>query len=73
MRQVKQLVRHGTRALGYDIVPYAPPKPGPVFPRDSSPSDRLILDRITPYTMTSMDRQMALINAARSQFWPTLS
>jgi len=59
---MKALVRRITRSLGYDIVRYPPPV---VFPPDVSTNDAEILQCIAPFTMASLPRQIALIQAVR--------
>jgi hypothetical protein len=49
------------RACGYDIVRYRPP----VLPLDLGADDRAIVERIAPFTMTSVERQMGVIQAVR--------
>jgi hypothetical protein len=59
------LVRGAFRAVGYDIVRYQPGSRAVAFPSDISTDDRSILERIEPYTMTGVERQLALIQAVR--------
>lgn len=62
---MKRLVRPAIRALGFDIVRYRPPSGAASLPPDVSADDRAILERIVGYTMTGIERQLALIQAVR--------
>lgn len=62
---MKRFLRVALRALGFDIVRYRPPLDAADLPRDASAEDKTILDRIRGYTMTSVDRQLALLHAVR--------
>jgi hypothetical protein len=62
---MKKLIRSAFRACGFDLVPYRP-RPEPTrLPSDITERDRLIIDRISDYTMTSLERKIALIQATR--------
>ena len=70
---MKRLVRGAVRALGFDIVRYqapqstaagAAPPPAPL-PPDLADNDRAVLARIAGFTMTSVERQIALVQAVR--------
>jgi len=56
---MKRLLGKWLRALGYEVVAV-----GAQYP-DVSPDDKRILESIRPFTMTSTERQIALINATR--------
>ena len=60
----KQIIRRAINYLGWDIINY-PGHPAIDLPRDASPQDLIILKAIAPFTMTSMARQMSLIQAVR--------
>ena len=62
---MKRLVRSVVRAIGLDLVRYQPPSDTTPFPADLSDNDRAVLGRITGYSMTSIERQIALIQAVR--------
>ena len=62
---ITSLVRSAFRRFGFDIIRYRPTDEGIEFPPDVSSADRLILDRVAGYTMTSVERQIALIQAVR--------
>ena len=70
---MKRIVRQLIRRTGFDIVRYrsAPPKvvgPAevkPVFPPDFDPEAIDIIQTVQPYTMTSIERIFALIQAVR--------
>jgi len=62
---VRRLVRKAARALGYDIARYQPWTQAAAFFTGVSANDQLILRRIANYTMTSFERQIALIHAVR--------
>jgi hypothetical protein len=59
----QRLLRLGLRRLGLDVVRHAPSTG--VGQADASEQDREILGAIAPFTMTSVDRQLALIQATR--------
>jgi hypothetical protein len=54
---MKRLVGKAIRAIGFDLVRYPPP--------DASDGDREIIGAVAERTMTSPDRQMALLQAVR--------
>lgn len=63
---MKNPLRKALRAFGFDVVRYRPPGGPPTdFPADLSESDRAILGRVHGFTMTSLERQIALIEAVR--------
>jgi O-methyltransferase len=62
-RVPKHLLRSGLRRLGLDVVRHAPS--ASTGPADATARDREILGAIAPFTMTSVDRQLALIQATR--------
>jgi O-methyltransferase len=60
----RNLVQRVTGSLGYEIVR----RKGPIstkWPEDVSDADRSVLERVAPYTMTGVDRQVALVQAVR--------
>ena len=62
---MKRLVRGALRAIGFDLVRYPePPRPAKL-PADVTLEDRAIIEAVAGYTMTSVERQMALIQAIR--------
>ena len=61
---IRRLVKRTVRSLGFEIVRRAP-RSLPAFPVDTAPEDREILEAIAPFTMTSVDRQLALIQSVR--------
>lgn len=61
---MNKLLRKAARAMGYDLVPRSRGKTRQP-PPDISDADRAVLERIAPYTMTSIDRQISLIQAVR--------
>lgn len=61
---IRRFVKRAVRSLGYEIVRRTPPGP-PAFPVDAAPEDREILEAIAPFTMTGVDRQLALIQSVR--------
>jgi len=61
---VKGIARRALRAFGLDVVRYRPPTEPPL-PLDVSAEDAAVLRRIASYTMTSIDRQLAVIQAVR--------
>jgi hypothetical protein len=58
---MKELVRNLARSMGFDIVRYGPRR----VPSDISDGDRTILRQIFGYTVTSVERQITLIEAVR--------
>lgn len=54
-----RLVRRALRKIGLDLVDLQAPPP------DCSPEELRIIDRVRPYTMTSIERIVALIQATR--------
>jgi O-methyltransferase len=59
------LIRRAFRANGFDIVRYRQESDRIPLPADVNENDRLIIDRIAGYTMTSLERQIALIQSVR--------
>jgi hypothetical protein len=59
---IKESIRRVLRAFGWDLVRY---EPSSAALPDTTPDERSILDRISPYTMTSRERQLAVIHATR--------
>jgi hypothetical protein len=53
------------RSLGYDLVRWQPPTNGMVWPPDVAADDTAILAKVSKCTMTSVERQIALLNAVR--------
>jgi hypothetical protein len=66
---MKRLLQRALRAFGYQIVPYVPnpatPRRPLPLPLDVSPGDERILRRVAACTMTSVERQLALLQAVR--------
>ena len=56
---MKRLIRSAFRAAGLDIVRYRSPL------ADITGADRSIIQQIAPFTMTSVERQIALIQSVR--------
>lgn len=59
---IKESIRRVLRASGWDLVRY---EPSSAALPDTTADERAILDRIAPYTMTSRERQLAVIHATR--------
>lgn len=59
---MKKLIRKLFRSVGLDLVRY-PPSFDPVA--DLSAAEKAILQRVRPFTMTSVDRQASLLHAVR--------
>jgi O-methyltransferase len=59
--RLKKLIR----LTGYDLVRYRPYKQDRVIPPDVSDQDETILRAVAPYSMTSVERLLALIQAVR--------
>jgi len=62
---MKRLVRRAMHAIGFDIVRYRSQSGSMSLPVDLSTQDRAVLEQIIGYTMTSVERQMALVQAVR--------
>jgi O-methyltransferase len=60
-----RLVRATIRSLGFDVVRYRPPSAAGSLPPDLPDNDRALLARIADFTMTSIERQAALVQACR--------
>jgi hypothetical protein len=61
---IASLVKRVARSLGYDVV-RATPQAAAAFPADATPEDRAILAAIAAFTMTSVERQLAVIQSVR--------
>jgi len=61
---MKRLIQTMLNQIGYSIVPYLPEQ-NREFPPDFSAVDIDIIRRVTPFTMTSPERILALITAVR--------
>lgn len=61
---MRQLIKNAFRAIGYDVSRHRPGKPRQ-WPPDVSRQDCAILERVSAFTMTSVERQVALIQAVR--------
>lgn len=62
---MRRLFRKAARTLGYDIARHQPWTQAAAFFTGVSANDQLILRCIADYTMTSVERQIALIRAVR--------
>ncbi|HVL12320.1 MAG TPA: TylF/MycF/NovP-related O-methyltransferase [Gemmata sp.] len=62
---MRRLIRGAVRAFGFDVVRYRPQQGGPTLPEDLAVNDRSILERIAEYSMTSVERQAALVSTVR--------
>ena len=62
---MKKLVRAVVHAIGFDIVRYQPTSGTASLPPDLSDNDRAVLERIAGYSMTSVERQISLVQAVR--------
>src|SRR5262245_31327110 len=60
---LKRLIHNAFRVWGFDIVRYR--RQSTSLPPGLSGDDRAIIERIAGYTMTSIERQAALIHAVR--------
>lgn len=56
-------LRRLVRALGVDVVRFPPRELPPAYPPDVSEEERRLLERVAPFTMTSIERQLALLRA----------
>lgn len=65
VQKVKQVLRGAIRTFGFDIVRLRSKSDNSQQWSDLSPEDRAILRSITGFTMTSPERQIALIQAVR--------
>jgi hypothetical protein len=61
---IRQTIKRVARQFGYDIVRYQP-DPGWRLPPDLSRQDKEIILKVQPFTMTSVERIAALIDAIR--------
>jgi hypothetical protein len=63
---MRKLLNRLLRPAGYELVKREPPPPAAtVWPPDLADSERLLLESVQPFTMTSPERQIALLNAVR--------
>ena len=65
---MKTMLRGAIRRLGFDVVRYPSPHEGEVadpMPPDMTDEERRIFAAVKPYTMTSVDRVIALLRAVR--------
>jgi O-methyltransferase len=62
---VRRLMRAGLRRLGYDIVPYRQAEKAHQLPADLTEDEKEIYAAVKPFTMTSLERVVALIQATR--------
>lgn len=63
---MKRLVHSALQSFGFDIVRHEPPSVRTLgLPTDISSADRAVLEKIHAFTMTSVDRQIALVHAVR--------
>ncbi len=62
---MKNIVRNLIRSVGFDLVRYSPPEAGSVSTDPADAANQRILDAVTPFTMTSRERQLALVDAVR--------
>src|SRR5688500_16386494 len=69
---MRRFVRALARAYGYDVVRHVPPVEAAVppggdtgLPPDVQECDRAVLERVAGFTMTGVDRQIALVQAVR--------
>ena len=62
---MKHFIRQITHYFGFDIIRYHKISEQPFLRSDLSEADRTILQRIAEYTMTSLERQIALVDAVR--------
>lgn len=65
MRHMRRVLRQALRSIGFDIVRYAPVEKWADLPSDLSEHEREVIRRIDGWTMTGIDRQVALIHAVR--------
>jgi hypothetical protein len=62
---MKRFVRKILHSFGLDVVRHRPLPAAPSLPPDLVDEDRAVLERIAGYTMTSVERQIALVQAVR--------
>ena len=62
---MKKVVRNALHAVGIDVVRHRSPSDPANIPSDIPAADRAIMERIVGCTMTSAERQAALIQAVR--------
>jgi hypothetical protein len=62
---MKNIVRNLIRSVGFDLVRYSPPEGGCVSPDPADAANEKILEAVAPFTMTSRERQLALVDAVR--------
>ena len=64
---MKSLVNRILRRVGFEVRRYQPAgNSGEWVPSDVSESDRTIIAKVRPYTVTSVQRLIALIDAVRT-------
>jgi O-methyltransferase len=61
---MKNLIRRACHSFGFDIVRFTP-SVTVSLPEDLSSDERMVLERINGFTMTSLERQIALIQSVR--------
>lgn len=61
---LKYLIRQAIRSTGYQIIRYPDPESRSI-PSDVSAIDRTIIESVRPFTLTSNERLISLINAVR--------
>jgi len=64
-RLVKSHIKNLIRLTGFDVVRYRPPPRAPTWPPDVSEEDQSILGAVAPFSMTSVERLLALVHAVR--------
>lgn len=62
---IKAALRTLLHGIGFDVIRYRPQTLASQLPQDVCEDDRQIIRRIQPFTMTSIERQIALIQAVR--------
>ena len=62
---IKKTVKALLRSLGIDVVRHRQQLPAPKLPLDLSEDDRKVIQQIQPFTMTSIERQVTLIQSVR--------
>ena len=61
---MKTLVRRFVRQFGFEVVRHGSAG-GIKYPRDISDQEKKVCELVAPYTMTSVERIVALINATK--------
>src|SRR5258707_1367526 len=64
-RALKSVIQKGFRTVGLEVRRHRPAAANRPWPQDLTPEDREILQRVSPYTMTSAECQMALVQSVR--------